>query len=98
MTSTDPRLVQFRQRLDEIDARLLDLLAERFAVTNQVGQLKRDLGLTPRDPIREEMQLARLSALAEEKALDPDMVADMFRVIIDAVVANHVRLQKGRHD
>jgi chorismate mutase len=98
MTPSDPRLLQFRQRLDEIDVQLLDLLTERFAVTRQVGELKHDLGLSPRDPAREAAQLERLTALAKEKGLEPDIVTKIFRVIVDAVVANHIQLQKGQHD
>jgi chorismate mutase len=98
MTSSDPRLLQLRQRLDEIDARLLGLLAERFAVTDQVGALKRDLGLPPRDQARETAQAERLTTLAKQQGFDPELASKIFRLIVDAVVIRHTQLQKGQHD
>lgn len=98
MTAPDPRLAQFRQKLDEIDAQLLDLLAQRFAITGQVGALKRELDLPARDPVREAAQSERLATLAQEHGVDPELTGKIFRLIVDAVVANHTRLQKGQND
>lgn len=98
MTAPDPRLVQFRQQLDKIDAQLVDLLAQRFAVTNQVGELKRDQGLPPRDPSRESAQFERFAELAKQHGVDPELTSQIFRLIVDAVVAKHTTLQKGQDD
>ena len=64
----DPEVVAelagLRQSIDNIDAALVHLLAERFKATQQVGQLKAEKGLPPSDPDRERRQVARLRALA----------------------------------
>ena len=76
MTAMDAEVAAELQRLrhsiDNMDAALVHLLAERFAITQQVGVLKAAYGLPPADPAREAQQIARLRALAEEAQLDPD--------------------------
>ena len=53
-------LARLRSSIDNIDAALVHLLAERFKCTQQVGQLKAEQHLPPADPQREERQIARL--------------------------------------
>ena len=64
-------LVRLRASIDNLDAALVHLLAERFRCTQQVGVLKATVGLPPSDPAREEQQMARLRQLAQEAGLDP---------------------------
>ena len=70
-TQDDPQLTEYRASIDNIDAALVHLLAERFKITKAVGRYKADAGLPPADPDRELVQVARLRALAEESGLDP---------------------------
>ena len=73
-----PRLAVYRDTIDNLDAALVHLLAERFRCTQQVGLLKARLDLPPADPGRERQQVARLRALAEESGLDP-IFAELWR-------------------
>ena len=68
----DDQLSRFRQSIDNIDAALVYMLAERFKVTKAVGELKAREGLPPADPGREERQIERLRDLARDADLDPD--------------------------
>ena len=74
MTDVDVRaeLSRLRESIDNLDAALLHLLAERFKVTQQVGHLKARHGLPPSDPEREKRQIDRLRALALDARLDPE--------------------------
>src|SRR3954451_17293560 len=58
-------LLELRDSIDNIDAALIHLLAERFKCTKRVGVLKAEHRLPPADPAREAVQIQRLRALAE---------------------------------
>jgi chorismate mutase len=87
----DPILERYRQSIDNIDAALVFMLAERFKVTQAVGRYKAEAALPPADPGREEAQIARLRALAEAAELDPEFSEKFLRFIIDEVIRHHER-------
>lgn len=89
----DDRLHQYRQSIDNIDAALVFMLAERFKVTQAVGAYKAEHGLPPADPGRETRQVARLRTLAAEANLDPDFTEKFMRFIIDEVIRHHEAAQ-----
>ena len=90
---SDDILDGYRSSIDNIDAALVHLLAERFKVTQAVGRYKATTGLPPADPGREERQVARLRHLAEEAELDPEFTEKFLRFIIDEVIRHHARMQ-----
>jgi len=92
MTDVPDDLADLRARIDDVDARLVRLLAERFAVTRQVGVLKARTHLPPADPAREGAQVARVRRLAEESGVDPDLAEDILRHLQAAVVREHRRV------
>lgn len=86
---TDAKLTSFRQSIDNIDAALVFMLAERFKITQAVGQYKAETGLPPADPGREAEQIARLRSLAASANLDPEFSEKFLRFIIDEVIRHH---------
>jgi len=82
-------LISLRQSIDNIDAALVHLLAERFKFTQQVGRLKATTGLAASDPAREKVQIARLRALAEESHLDPAFAEKFLNFIVAEVIHHH---------
>ncbi len=82
-------LADIRASIDNIDAALVHLLAERFKCTQRVGRLKAEHGLPPADPARESEQIARLRALAEDAHLDPSFAEKFLGFIIDEVIRHH---------
>jgi len=86
-------LEALRSRIDGIDARIIELLGERFAATDQVGEIKARHMLPPVDPGREEEQRRRFRALATERGISPELVLNLFREIIDEVVRRHRQIQ-----
>ncbi|KQM67716.1 chorismate mutase [Sphingomonas sp. Leaf17] len=90
----DDVLKGYRQSIDNIDAALVFLLAERFKVTQAVGRHKAQSGLPPADPNREENQIARLRKLAEDADLDPEFSEKFLRFIIDEVIRHHEKLRE----
>src|ERR1700712_2764100 len=86
------RLHSIRQSIDNIDAALVHLLAERFKFTQQVGTRKAECGLPPADPEREKEQIQRLRGLAEESHLDPAFAEKFLNFIIAEVIHHHERI------
>jgi chorismate mutase len=89
VTISDDQLRSYRASIDNIDAALVHLLAERFKITQAVGRYKADVGLPASDPAREQEQIARLRALAEESGLDPHFTEKFLRFIVDEVIRHH---------
>jgi chorismate mutase len=94
--AVDPVLAGYRTSIDNIDAALIHMLAERFRITKAVGAYKAEHGLPPSDPGREERQIARLRALAVEAQLDPEFSEKFLRFIIQEVIRHHEQAQGKR--
>ena len=89
------QLSQFRRSIDNIDAALIHMLAERFRITQAVGQYKAESAMPPADPEREQEQIKRLRTLAEEAGLDPEFSEKFLRFVIDEVIHHHERIADG---
>ena len=91
MTDADPTTILqgLRGSIDNIDAALIFLLAERFRCTKQVGVLKAQHGMPASDPAREEQQIARLKRLAAEADLDPEFAEKWFNFVVAEVIRHH---------
>jgi chorismate mutase len=92
-SKSDPVLAGFRASIDNIDAALIHMLAERFRITKAVGAYKAANALPPSDPGREERQIDRLRKLAEDAHLDPDFGEKFLRFIIDEVIRHHQQIR-----
>jgi chorismate mutase len=84
-------LEHYRQSIDNIDAALVFMLAERFKITQAVGAFKAQNALPPADPGREERQIERLRRLAHDANLDPVFAEKFLRFIIEEVIRHHER-------
>ena len=92
-TAIDPVLAGYRSSIDNIDAALIHMLAERFRITKAVGAYKAQNRLPPSDPGREERQIARMRKLAEDANLDPEFSETFLRFIIREVIRHHEQAQ-----
>ncbi len=96
--SEDPVLAGYRQSIDNIDAAMIHILAERFRITQAVGAYKAARQLPASDPGREERQIARLRALAIDAKLDPEFSEKFLRFIIEEVIRHHEQAAEGSKD
>ena len=97
MTEQDAiaELQRLRGSIDNLDAALVHLLAERFKCTQEVGRLKARAGMPPADPAREAYQIERLRTLARDADLDPRFAEKFLNLVIDEVIRNHERIKRS---
>jgi chorismate mutase len=88
-------LSRLRDSIDNIDAAVVHMLAERFKCTQQVGHLKAEHRLPPADAARESQQIARLRRLAEEAKLDPAFAEKLLNFIVAEVIRHHERIAEN---
>ena len=93
MTDTQARLSELRSSIDNIDAALINMLAERFRRTKEVGLLKAQQGMPPADLAREKFQIDRLRQLAKDAHLDPDFAEKFLNFIIREVIRHHEQIK-----
>lgn len=87
----DSEIEELRRKIDAIDLRLLELLAERHQVVLAVGERKRQQKLAVQDPTREALLLERLAEHAP-----PPLDETTVRRVFTAILGESRRLQE-RH-
>ncbi|MBP1326715.1 chorismate mutase [Leucobacter exalbidus] len=92
----EQRLGRLRSSIDNIDAALVHMLAERFRCTQEVGILKAEHEMPASDPARESRQIARLRSLAEDANLDPEFAEKWFNFVVAEVIHHHTEIAAER--
>ncbi|MDE0497805.1 MAG: chorismate mutase [Acidimicrobiaceae bacterium] len=92
---TDDELAAHRSSIDEVDAALVRLLAERFRITHAIGVYKADNDLPPVDLVRQQQQVEGLRRLALDEGLDPDFCERFLHFVMDEVIRNHRRIAEA---
>jgi chorismate mutase/prephenate dehydrogenase len=78
----DPRITALRAQIDEINNRLLELIAERQDVSVAIGAIKAERGLPLYSHEREAQLLAKFRDDALAFDLDPDYVEELMNVVL----------------
>ncbi len=85
-------LEQLRREIVTLDGELVALLARRLALVEEVGRVKRRLGLPTLDPPREAEVVRRAAELAREHGVDPELARDvLWRIMASARDAQDTR-------
>ena len=92
----EAELARLRRSIDNIDAALVHILAERFSCTQKVGILKAEHGLPPADRAREQEQIVRLRDLARNADLDPEFAEKFLGFIVKEVIRHHEAIAAER--
>lgn len=98
MSEIPTELVAMRHSIDNLDQALICLLAERFKITQRVGVLKAQRGLSAADPDRERAQIERLRKLAHDTGLDPEFAEKFLTFIVTEVVRHHEQIANDSDD
>lgn len=88
-TPDNPELAKFRSQIDALDVQIINLLKDRIAIVNQVGELKRKTapGRCPIRPGREADMLRTIMKEFEGSSFKPESAAAIWRIIIGASTA-----------
>lgn len=89
-------LETLREKITELDGNLLQLLAQRQTLTNDVAETKIRHHIPVRDQQREEQLLVRLIKQGQQYGLDAHYVTQLFHVIIEDSVLNQQALLAER--
>ncbi|MBU2910234.1 bifunctional chorismate mutase/prephenate dehydrogenase [Vibrio splendidus] len=72
-------LNELRDQIDAVDKQMLDLLAQRLALVEKVGEVKSEYGLPIYVPEREAAMLASRRQEAEKIGVPPQLIEDILR-------------------
>lgn len=76
-------LTELRDRVQQLDAELVRLLAERAGLARRIGAVKRETRQPTLDPAREAEVVRRAGELARAAGLPEERVRQLFWVIIE---------------
>ena len=77
-------LAPYRAKIDALDSQIVALLGQRFDVVRDVAALKAQNGIAPILPDRIEEVVQRARANAEKAGVDPKLVEQIYRIVIDS--------------
>lgn len=95
MTTSTTNLGELRKNIDNLDTALVAILAERFRITERVGELKRTLALPAEDKERERAQNARFLDMARSHGQNSDSLLNIMHAIIDEVKKRHHEIARN---
>lgn len=83
-------LEDVRQRIDEIDRAMVELIARRGGFVAQAARFKKD-SADVRAPARVEQVIAKVRALASEGEASAEVVEQVYRAMIAAFIDEELR-------
>ncbi|MDD0823963.1 bifunctional chorismate mutase/prephenate dehydrogenase [Mannheimia sp. AT1] len=84
-------LAPLREKIDQVDQQLIDLLAQRLALVAEVGKVKSEHGIPVYAPDREAIMIAARREEAEKKGIPADLIEDVLRRVMRESYANENR-------
>ncbi|HEY4873882.1 MAG TPA: bifunctional chorismate mutase/prephenate dehydrogenase [Steroidobacteraceae bacterium] len=97
MASDDTTLEDLRHRLNDIDRRLLAIVAERKSVSSEVARVKRATGRPTRDYEREREVILGVRTAAAELGVSPALAEDLLRLLIRSSLTTQERASVTAH-
>lgn len=96
MSASPPSLSALRDKVKDLDDRIMRLLAERLSVAREIGQVKADASLPIKDYKVEKEVIERSRAKARELGLYEAMAEEVSRLLIKYAVLAQDEFQKTR--
>jgi chorismate mutase / prephenate dehydrogenase len=78
----DPEIQSLRDEIDDLDEKLIQMLARRNRIVARIARIKEQWGLPVCVPAREESLISGRRRIASEHDVSPDLVESIWRAII----------------
>lgn len=85
-------LVDLRRQIDEIDNDLIDLLARRMKISREIGEYKKEKGMTIVQPRRYTQILDKRGAQGSLQGIDPECIKNIFEHIHEESVRQQMEI------
>jgi chorismate mutase len=93
--STNADFRSYRNRLDEIDDKLMELLVQRMAVSREIGAVKREKGLTVFQPFRYNETIERYTKYCNDGKIDVEAVKSLFEAVHSESIRQQLHVVNG---
>ena len=80
---TQERLAAYRQQIDSLDQRIVDLFQQRARVVEEVGTIKREAHLPVTVPSREQQVVEKAQELAKGGPLPAEAVGRIYQKLVE---------------
>ncbi len=80
---TQEQLASYRQQIDSVDQRIVELLQERARVVEKVGAIKREAHLPVTVPGREQQVIEKAQDLAKGGPLPAEAVGRIYQKVVE---------------
>lgn len=90
-----PDMASLRAQIDAVDEQLVALLAQRHALIERAARIKERIGLPARIDARVEEVVANAGRHAASRGLDPALIEDIWRQLVEAAIAQEDRYLNG---
>jgi chorismate mutase-like protein len=77
------KLIDFRERIDGIDEKIVRLISERLDICKAVAKYKSEKDIPMMQPERVREVLVKRRELADELDLNPDLVERIYKLIVE---------------
>ncbi|WP_434994529.1 chorismate mutase [Arthrobacter sp. Ld5] len=89
------QLAAVRVAINEVDEQIVSLISRRERLVRRAGALKRD-DASVRAPARVEQVIANVRGYASAQGVDPTVVEQTYRAMIDAFIEYELRVRRER--
>ena len=93
--SCNTDFMSYRNRLDEIDDKLMELLVKRMAISREIGAVKREKGLTVFQPFRYNKTIERYTKYCSDSNIDIEAVKSIFEAVHSESIRQQLHVVNG---
>jgi chorismate mutase-like protein len=76
-------LESLRKEIDQIDQQILELIAKRLEIVNEIGRIKKQTDKQVRNPQREQELLDKLTKKAEKFGISREIVERIWKIFFE---------------